>query len=115
MQTERKFFIRSGKGGDGHVSFRRGIVCSQRRFGRRRRRPGGDVIFEVDKGRLPLEITAINANIKPRTARRGGKRRCHGADGEDIVLKVPEGTVIMEAESRRVIADMSGEICARSS
>ena len=39
----------------------------------------------------------------------GGKRRCHGKDAEDIVLKVPEGTVIKEAESGKVIADMSGD------
>ena len=39
----------------------------------------------------------------------GGKKRCHGADGKDIVLKVPEGTVIKEATSGKVIADMSGE------
>ena len=39
----------------------------------------------------------------------GGKRRCHGADGKDLVIKVPEGTVIKDFESGKVIADMSGE------
>ena len=39
----------------------------------------------------------------------GGKRRCHGADGEDLIVKVPEGTVIKDFESGKVIADMSGE------
>ena len=39
----------------------------------------------------------------------GGKKRCHGKDADDIVLKVPEGTVIKEAESGKVIADMSGD------
>ena len=39
----------------------------------------------------------------------GGKRNCRGKDGEDIVIKVPEGTVIKEAESGKVIADMSGD------
>ena len=39
----------------------------------------------------------------------GGKRRCHGADGEDLIVKVPEGTVIKNFESGKVIADMSGE------
>lgn len=46
---------------------------------------------------------------KAQSGEEGGKRRCHGADGEDIILKVPEGTVILEAESGKVIADMSGE------
>ena len=39
----------------------------------------------------------------------GGKRRCHGADGEDLIVKVPEGTVIKDFESGKVVADMSGE------
>ena len=39
----------------------------------------------------------------------GGKRRCHGADGKDLVIKVPEGTVIKDFETGKVIADMSGE------
>ena len=39
----------------------------------------------------------------------GGKKRCHGANGKDIILKVPEGTVIKEAITGKVIADMSGE------
>ena len=47
--------------------------------------------------------------FKAEDGEEGGKRRCHGGDGRDIVLKVPEGTVIMEAESRKVIADMSGD------
>lgn len=39
----------------------------------------------------------------------GGKRRCHGADGEDIVLKVPPGTIIKEKETGKVILDMSNK------
>ena len=39
----------------------------------------------------------------------GGKRNCHGANGEDIIIKVPEGTVLKEEESGKVVADMSGD------
>ena len=39
----------------------------------------------------------------------GGKRNCRGKDGEDIILRVPEGTVIKEAASGKVIADLSGD------
>ena len=39
----------------------------------------------------------------------GGKKNCHGKNGEDLILKVPEGTVIKDAESGKVIADMSGD------
>ena len=39
----------------------------------------------------------------------GGKKRCHGANADNLVIKVPEGTVIKDFESGKVIADMSGE------
>ena len=39
----------------------------------------------------------------------GGKKKCHGRDGADLILKVPAGTVIKDAESDKVIADMSGD------
>ena len=39
----------------------------------------------------------------------GGKKRCHGANAENLIIKVPEGTVIKDFETGKVIADMSGE------
>ena len=39
----------------------------------------------------------------------GGKRRCHGADGKDLIVRVPEGTVVKDLETGKVITDMSGE------
>ena len=47
--------------------------------------------------------------MPPETENRAVKRRCHGKDGKDLVLRVPEGTVIKEAVSGKVIADMSGD------
>ncbi len=151
-----RIIIRSGKGGDGHVSFRRelyvpnggpdggdggrggdvifevdegqntlGDYRHKRKFkaqdgeegGKRRCHGGdgkdigrgGDVIFEVDEGQNTLGDYRHKRKFKAQDGEEGGKRRCHGGDGKDIVLKVPEGTVIMDAESRKVIADMSGD------
>ena len=70
---------------------------------------GGDVIFEVDEGLNTLQDYRHKRKFTAKDGEQGGKRRCHGADGEDIVLKVPEGTVIKESESGKVIADMSGD------
>ena len=71
---------------------------------------GGDVIFEVDEGSEHICLnTVTDAKFTAQNGEQGGKKRCHGANGEDIVLKVPEGTVIKEAESGQVIADMSGD------
>ncbi|HIX60515.1 MAG TPA: GTPase ObgE, partial [Candidatus Blautia gallistercoris] len=99
----------SGKGGDGHVSFRRELYVPNGGPDGGDGGRGGDVIFEVDKGMNTLSEYRHRRKYKAQSGEEGGKRRCHGADGEDIILKVPEGTVILEAESGKVIADMSGE------
>lgn len=104
-----KIFIRSGKGGDGHVSFRRELYVPNGGPDGGDGGRGGDVIFEVDEGLNTLQDYRHRKKYAARDGEQGGKRRCHGADAEDIVLKVPEGTVIKEAESGKVIADMSGE------
>lgn len=104
-----KIFIRSGKGGDGHVSFRREKYVPNGGPDGGDGGCGGNVVFEVDKGQNTLGEYRFKKNYSAKDGEPGGKRRCHGADGEDIILKVPEGTVIMEAESKKVIADMSGD------
>ena len=104
-----RIIIRSGKGGDGHVSFRRELFVPDGGPDGGDGGKGGDVIFEVDKGLNTLIEYRHRRKFSAQDGEPGGKRRCHGANGEDIVLRVPEGTVIKEAESGQVIADMSGE------
>ena len=104
-----KIFIRSGKGGDGHVSFRRELYVPNGGPDGGDGGRGGDVIFEVDEGLNTLQDYRHRRKYTAKDGEQGGKRRCHGKDAEDIVLKVPEGTVVKEAESGKVIADMSGD------
>lgn len=104
-----KILIRSGKGGDGHVSFRRELYVPNGGPDGGDGGRGGDVIFEVDEGLNTLQDYRHKRKYAARDGESGGKRRCHGADAEDIILKVPEGTVVKEAESGKVIADMSGD------
>ena len=104
-----KIIIRSGKGGDGNVSFRRELYVPNGGPDGGDGGRGGDVIFEVDKGLNALTDYRHKRKYAAENGQEGGKKRCHGADGKDIVLKVPEGTVIKEATSGKVIADMSGE------
>ena len=104
-----KIYIRSGKGGDGHVSFRRELFVPSGGPDGGDGGRGGDVIFEVDKGLNALSDYRHKRKYAAGDGEPGGKRRCHGADGKDIILKVPEGTVIKDAASGKVIADMSGE------
>lgn len=102
-----KIYIRSGKGGDGHVSFRREkyVPAGGPDGGDGGR--GGDLIFEVDDG-----INTLNdfRNIRKYVAgdgQPGGKKRCHGADGADKIVYVPAGTIVRDAASGKVITDMS--------
>ena len=104
-----KIFIKSGKGGDGHVSFRRELFVPNGGPDGGDGGRGGDVIFEVDEGLNTLQDYRHRKKYAAKDGEQGGKRRCHGKDAEDIVLKVPEGTVIKESESGKVIADMSGD------
>ena len=104
-----KIFIKSGKGGDGHVSFRRELFVAAGGPDGGDGGKGGDVIFEVDKGMNTLYEFRHVRNYVAKNGEPGGKSRCHGANAEDLVIKVPEGTVIREFESGKVIADMSGD------
>ena len=104
-----KIYCRSGKGGKGsmhlrHVKYNPNGGPDGGDGGR-----GGNVIFEVDEGLNTLYEYRYKRKYSAKDGQEGGKRRCHGADGEDIVLKVPEGTVIFDNASGKVIADMSGE------
>ena len=104
-----KIIIKSGRGGDGHVSFRREkYVAAGGPDGGDGGR-GGDVIFQVDEGLNTLVEYRHSRKFAAQNGEEGGKRRCHGKDGADIVLKVPEGTVILDNETGKVIADMSGD------
>ena len=104
-----KIIIRSGKGGDGHVSFRRELYVPNGGPDGGDGGKGGDVIFEVDKGLNTLTDYRHRRKFQAQDGEPGGKRRCHGGNGSDIILKVPEGTVVTEATTGKVIADMSGE------
>ena len=104
-----KVFIKSGKGGDGHVSFRRELYVPAGGPDGGDGGRGGDIIFLVDDGLNTLSDFRHVRKYIATSGEEGGKRRCHGKDGEDLVIKVPEGTVIKEFETGKVIADMSGE------
>ena len=104
-----RIFIKSGKGGDGHISFRRELYvpCGGPDGGDGGR--GGDVYFVVDKGLNTLTDFRHIRKYCAEDGAEGGKRNCHGKDGEDIVIKVPAGTVIKDAETGKVILDMSNK------
>ena len=102
-----KIFIKSGKGGDGHVSFRRELFVAAGGPDGGDGGRGGDIIFEVDKGLNTLNEFRHVRKYVAESGEEGGKRLCHGKDGADLVIRVPEGTIIRDDVSGKVIADMS--------
>ena len=104
-----KIIIKSGKGGNGHVSFRREKYVTNGGPDGGDGGKGGDVIFVVDSGLNTLTDYRHRRKFAAEPGEEGGKKNCHGKNGADLILKVPEGTIIKDAESGKVIADMSGD------
>ncbi len=104
-----KIIIKSGKGGDGHVSFRREKYVPNGGPDGGDGGHGGNLIFQVDDGLNTLNDFRHKRKYAAGHGEDGRKRNCHGRNGEDLVVKVPAGTIIRDAESDKVIADMSGE------
>ncbi len=103
-----KIIIKSGKGGDGHVSFRREKYVPNGGPDGGDGGHGGDIIFQVDEGLNTLTDFRHRRKYAAENGQEGGKRNCHGKNGQSLVIKVPAGTIIRDAASDKVIADMSG-------
>ena len=104
-----KIIVSSGKGGDGHVSFRREKYVPAGGPDGGDGGDGGSVIFQVDEGLNTLADFRHIRKYQAEHGEPGKKRRCTGRKGQDMIIKVPQGTVIREAASGKVIADMSGD------
>lgn len=102
-------YIKSGKGGDGRVSFRREKYVPAGGPDGGDGGKGGSVIFEIDEGINTLNDYRYKRSYAAEDGEDGGAKRMFGKDGKDLILKVPEGTIIKEKESGKVIADMSHE------
>ena len=103
-----RIILRSGKGGDGHVSFRREKYVPSGGPDGGDGGKGGDVYFEVDPGMNTLNDFRHKRKWAAGNGEEGGKKNRHGKKGEDLVVKVPEGTILRDAETGKVIMDMSG-------
>ena len=100
-------WLHAGKGGDGAVSFHREkFVAAGGPDGGDGGR-GGDIIFVVDDHLTTLMDFRYKRKYTADEGGKGGASLCHGKNAEDLVIKVPLGTVIKDAESGLVIADLS--------
>jgi GTP-binding protein len=104
---QSKIFIQSGKGGDGCVSFRREKYVPNGGPDGGDGGKGGDVIFVVDTNANTLYDYRHAHKFVAKNGQPGMGSNCHGKNGDDIILKVPKGTVIKEAETGKVVIDMA--------
>ncbi len=102
-----KIFIKGGKGGNGAISFRREkyIAAGGPDGGDGGR--GGNVIFRVELGMTTLMDFKYKRKYAAQNGEDGQRRRRKGKSGDDIIIKVPQGTVVRDARTNRIIADVS--------
>ena len=102
-----KIIVKSGKGGDGHVSFRREKYVPDGGPDGGDGGKGGSVIFVGDDSMNTLMDFRYKRMFKAEPGQAGAKRNRFGKDGEDIIIKVPKGTVIREASTNKIMADIA--------
>ena len=101
--------VRAGDGGNGAVSFRREKYVAAGGPDGGDGGKGGDVVFLADKSMSTLIDFKYKKNYAAENGEPGRGKKCYGRAGEDLVIKVPQGTLIKEAGTGRLIADMSGD------
>lgn len=99
--------IRSGNGGAGHVSFRREKKVPKGGPDGGNGGRGGDVIIATDPHMNTLLDFRYLRHYSAEDGEPGGKKRCTGRDGKDIIIKVPCGTLIRNSETNELIADLT--------
>lgn len=104
-----KIFIKSGNGGNGAVSFRREKYVPLGGPDGGDAGNGGDVVFVVDSNMRTLLDFKYKRKHAAQNGENGGKSNMYGKDGQDLIIKVPSGTVIRDAETQRVMCDLTEE------
>lgn len=102
-----KIKIKAGNGGDGAVTFHREKYVASGGPDGGDGGKGGDIIFEVDDNLATLADFRYKRKYTAPDGKHGDGGRRRGKNGENLVIKIPRGTIIREAESNAVMADMS--------
>ena len=102
-----KIIIKSGDGGNGATSFRREKYVAAGGPDGGDGGKGGDVYFKVDKDKNTLIDFRYNKKFKAKNGENGSGSKCNGKYGEDIYIGVPMGTIIKDAETGKIVADLS--------
>lgn len=101
-----KIYIKAGDGGNGAVSFHREKYIAKGGPDGGDGGKGGDVIFVADEGLRTLQDFRYKRKYKAESGENGGSSNCSGRSGEDLIVKVPVGTIIKDELTGRIIADL---------
>lgn len=102
-----KVKVKGGDGGDGCVSFYRAKYVPNGGPDGGDGGRGGDVIFVADKSETTLVDFRFKRKFEALKGQNGGKSNCSGKDAQDIIIKVPVGTIIREVSSNKIMADLA--------
>ena len=102
-----KIIIKSGDGGNGAATFRREKYVASGGPDGGDGGNGGNIYFQVDKDKNTLIDFRYNKKFKAKNGENGSGSHCNGKYGEDLYIKVPIGTVIKDAQTGKVVADLS--------
>jgi GTP-binding protein len=102
-----KVYVKGGDGGNGMVAFRREKYVPKGGPAGGDGGKGGDVVFEVDEGLRTLMDFRYKKHFKAIRGEHGMSKNQHGRNAEDMVIKVPPGTVVTDDDTKQVIADLT--------
>ncbi|EDU35859.1 GTPase CgtA [Clostridium sporogenes] len=102
-----KIFVKSGKGGDGSISFRREKYIAFGGPDGGDGGKGGNVVLVVDPNMTTLLDFTYKRKYKAEPGGNGAGSKCFGKNGKDLYIKVPMGTIVRDAETDKIMADLS--------